>query len=56
VAVFIPVLCGAFWDLSGIDRLAFVPIAACAIGLTLFGAAMSRFKPYTASTPVKVAA
>jgi CP family cyanate transporter-like MFS transporter len=55
VAVFIPVLCGAFWDLSGIDRLAFVPIAACAIGLTLFGAAMSRFKPYTAA-PVKAAA
>ena len=52
VAVIIPVLCGAFWDYTGIDRLAFVPIGACAIGLTVFGALMSRFKPYTAATPV----
>ena len=52
VAVIIPVLCGAFWDYTGIYRLAFVPIGACAIGLTVFGALMSRFKPYTAATPV----
>ncbi len=44
-AVIIPVLCGALWDYSGIARLALVPIGLCSVGLTVFGAAMSRFKP-----------
>jgi CP family cyanate transporter-like MFS transporter len=33
-AVALAVISGAAWDLSGIPALAFVPLAACAIGLT----------------------
>jgi hypothetical protein len=32
-AVAIAVVSGAAWDLSGIPALAFVPLAACAVGL-----------------------
>jgi CP family cyanate transporter-like MFS transporter len=33
-AVVIAVISGAAWDLSGIPALAFVPLAACAVGMT----------------------
>jgi CP family cyanate transporter-like MFS transporter len=33
-AVLIGVISGAAWDLSGVPALAFVPLAACAIGMT----------------------
>jgi CP family cyanate transporter-like MFS transporter len=33
-AVAIAIISGAAWDLSGIPALAFVPLAACAVGLT----------------------
>ena len=33
-AVVIAVISGAAWDVSGIPALAFVPLAACAAGMT----------------------
>jgi CP family cyanate transporter-like MFS transporter len=43
-SVVIPVICGALWDYTGLPRLAFLPILGCALGMTLLGSAMSRFK------------
>ena len=39
IAVIVPVLCGACWDLTGLPWTAFMPIAACAVisGLVLNG-------------------
>lgn len=44
-SVIIPIICGAVWDHSGLPRLAFMPIVACAVGMTLLGSVMSRYKP-----------
>jgi len=44
-SVVIPIICGALWDHTGLPRLAFAPIVACAIGMTLLGSVMSRYKP-----------
>lgn len=44
-SVFIPTICGAVWDHTGLPRLAFIPIVACALGMTLLGGAVSRYKP-----------
>jgi CP family cyanate transporter-like MFS transporter len=41
-AVVIPVICGAFWDLTGLPWTSFVPMVLCAIGMTVFGAALTR--------------
>ena len=35
LAVIIPTLSGALWDLSGIPWMAFVPLAVCAVALTI---------------------
>jgi CP family cyanate transporter-like MFS transporter len=43
-SVVIPIICGALWDHTGLPRLAFLPILGCALGMTLLGSAMSRFK------------
>jgi CP family cyanate transporter-like MFS transporter len=37
IAVIVPILCGALWDVTGIAWTAFVPIGLCGIGLTVFG-------------------
>jgi CP family cyanate transporter-like MFS transporter len=37
IGVIVPVICGACWDLTGRPWTAFVPIAACALGMTIFG-------------------
>ncbi len=37
IAVIVPVLCGAFWDLTGIPWTAFVPLGLCAVTLTVLG-------------------
>jgi CP family cyanate transporter-like MFS transporter len=42
-AVVLAILSGAAWDLSGVPALAFVPVAACAIGLTA-GALLMRHR------------
>ena len=41
-AVVIPVLCGACWDLTGLPWTSFVPMVLCAIGMTVFGAVLTR--------------
>ena len=43
-SVVIPIICGALWDYTGLPRVAFLPILACALGMTLLGGAVSRFK------------
>lgn len=40
-AVIVPVLCGAAWDLTGLPWTSFLPMALCAAGLTIFGAALT---------------
>jgi len=42
LAVIIPTLSGALWDLTGIPWSAFLPLALCAIALTVLGALLSR--------------
>ena len=37
IAVIVPVICGAFWDLSGLPWTSFMPMVACGIGCTIFG-------------------
>jgi CP family cyanate transporter-like MFS transporter len=41
IAVIVPVLCGACWDLTGRPWTAFMPIAACAVIMTVFGTMLS---------------
>ena len=43
LAVIVPTLSGALWDLSGIPWMAFVPLTICAVALTSFGVALSRY-------------
>ena len=44
-AIIIPTICGALWDLTGKPWTAFVPLALCAVALTVFGAIAARFRP-----------
>ena len=37
IAVVIPVICGALWDLTGVPWMAFLPVGACALTLTTLG-------------------
>jgi CP family cyanate transporter-like MFS transporter len=37
IAVILPVVCGACWDLTGLPWTAFVPIAFAAVIMTIFG-------------------
>jgi CP family cyanate transporter-like MFS transporter len=41
IAVIVPILCGAFWDLSGIPWTAFLPLGLCGLALTMLGTALS---------------
>ncbi len=43
VAVIVPVVCGAIWDLSGAAWTAFVPLALCAAVVTALGARLTRY-------------
>jgi CP family cyanate transporter-like MFS transporter len=43
-SVVIPIICGALWDHTGLPRIAFLPIIACAFGMALLGSTMNRFK------------
>jgi CP family cyanate transporter-like MFS transporter len=45
IAVVIPVICGALWDLTGIPWLAFLPVALCALTLTTLGIVLARRSP-----------
>jgi len=44
-AVILPVICGALWDLTGQAWVAFVPVGACSITLTVLGLALSLHRP-----------
>jgi CP family cyanate transporter-like MFS transporter len=45
IAVIVPILCGALWDLTGIPWLTFLPVAVCALVLTTLGFLLSLRKP-----------
>jgi CP family cyanate transporter-like MFS transporter len=45
LAVTVPIVSGALWDLTHIPALAFLPIGLCAVALTLIGPFVTRFKP-----------
>ena len=42
IAVIVPVICGAIWDLTGVPWTAFLPVGACAITLTALGIVLTR--------------
>jgi CP family cyanate transporter-like MFS transporter len=42
-AVIVPVICGAVWDLTGAAWTAFVPLALCAVVMTLVGFRLTRY-------------
>jgi len=42
LALVLPVLCGALWDLTGQPWAAFVPVGLCALTVTCIGAALTR--------------
>jgi CP family cyanate transporter-like MFS transporter len=46
-AVIVPTLSGALWDITGRPWTAFVPLALCALTLTVLGTIVSRAKPAT---------
>jgi len=43
IAVIVPVICGAVWDLTGAAWTAFVPLALCAVVMTLVGFRLTRY-------------
>jgi CP family cyanate transporter-like MFS transporter len=44
LAVVVPVICGALWDLSGAAWTAFVPLAICAVVTTVMGVRLTRHR------------
>jgi CP family cyanate transporter-like MFS transporter len=44
VAVIVPVVSGALWDLTGVAWTAFMPFALCAVVLTTLGTMLSYHK------------
>jgi CP family cyanate transporter-like MFS transporter len=45
IAVIVPVLCGALWDLTGVPWTVFLPAGVCAITLTVLGVVQTRRNP-----------
>jgi CP family cyanate transporter-like MFS transporter len=41
IAVIVPILCGALWDITGAPWTAFIPMALCGVAVTIFGAALT---------------
>ena len=41
IAVIVPVICGAVWDMTGVPWTAFIPVGLCGICLTVFGTMLS---------------
>jgi hypothetical protein len=41
LAVIVPVVCGALWDLTAKPWTAFLPLGLCATALTVLGVALS---------------
>src|SRR6185437_3991057 len=44
LAVVVPVICGAVWDLSHAAWTAFAPLAVCAAIMTVFGIRLTRYR------------
>jgi CP family cyanate transporter-like MFS transporter len=44
LAVIVPVICGAVWDLTGAAWTAFVPLALCAVVMTVLGIPLTRYR------------
>ena len=42
IAVIVPVICGAIWDLTGVPWTAFLPVGVCALTLTTLGIVLTR--------------
>ena len=51
LAVIVPVICGAIWDLTGAAWSAFVPLAICAVVMTVLGVRLSRYRGPPAAVP-----
>ena len=45
IAVIVPVVCGALWDVTGVPWTAFLPVGVCALTLTALGMALTRRGP-----------
>ena len=45
IAVIVPVVCGALWDVTGVPWTAFLPVGVCAVTLTALGMALTRRGP-----------
>jgi CP family cyanate transporter-like MFS transporter len=41
IAVIVPIVCGAFWDITGLPWTSFIPMVLCAAILTIFGTALT---------------
>jgi CP family cyanate transporter-like MFS transporter len=41
IALIVPVICGACWDLTGRPWTSFLPMVVCALGMTVFGIALT---------------
>jgi len=52
-AVIVPVACGAMWDLTGLAWTAFLPLAACAVGMATLGAWLTRYHAAPAAAPAE---
>jgi MFS transporter, CP family, cyanate transporter len=50
-AIIIPTISGALWDLTGRPWTAFLPLCLCAVGLTIFGAVVTRYQPPAGKVP-----
>lgn len=48
LAVIVPVICGALWDLSGAAWAAFVPLAICSMVTTAIGVRLAHYRGATA--------
>ena len=45
IAVAVPVICGAIWDLTGVPWTVFLPVGVCALTLTALGVVLTRRNP-----------
>ena len=45
IAVIVPVVCGALWDVTGVPWTVFLPVGVCAFALTALGMALTRRGP-----------
>jgi MFS transporter, CP family, cyanate transporter len=51
MAIIVPTVCGALWDVTGRPWTAFVPLCLCAVTLTVLGVAVTRYRPIADEAP-----